>query len=103
MKSPCNAFASRLAQLSQLISGDSYRSIPMKSPLNAIPISTPALLQRIPASSKVVGTDEDRPVRFSAAGEIFPARNLFDGLPVHPENRQLLFAIAAEMVVQSLL
>ena len=53
VKSACSALASRVAQLSQLISGESYRSIPMKSPLNAMLVSTR------PAYSQVFAADEN--------------------------------------------
>ncbi len=53
VKSACGALASRVAQLSQLISGESYRSIPMKSPLNAMLVSTH------PVYSQVFAADEN--------------------------------------------
>ncbi len=53
-----------------------------------------------PLMLQITGIDENRPVGFPTTGNIPSACNLFDGPPVGPEDRHIVRAIPAEMVVE---
>lgn len=86
VKSACSAVASRFAQLSQLISGESYRSIPMKRPLNAIGPLSPHYFDNNLLNHKFSDPMRIDPSSSLQPPQIFSARYFFDGTPIGSDH-----------------
>ena len=70
---------------------------------SSLPYATlrPSRAAALQGTLQVARADENRPVRFWAAGEIFPPSFLFDARSVASEYSELVLAIPVEVVVQS--
>src|ERR1700719_2281067 len=55
---------------------------------------------RKPSLRQIVRANENRPIHFGVAGNIFPAHLLLNGLAVGSEHLEFIFAVSLEMIVQ---